>query len=141
ALGAWVGISSNAVLSGSPQLSLQFSAAGPRQPLQQIDLFVDGRYFKALTNQVPAAGNVLTVSLNGYPISYTVPTNGTIATVAAGMAAVLNAAANTNTTKTVAILHGHRVELQSTSTNRAADPFYFVDNESANGPARTYRLS
>ena len=58
----------NAILSGTTNLSVQFSALDANHPLQQVDLFVDGTYFSTLTNLAPCPGNLLTVTLNGYPI-------------------------------------------------------------------------
>src|ERR1039457_3255562 len=78
AAGRWGGVASNAVLSGTAQLGVAFSALDGNHPLQQIDLFVDGKYLQTLTNAAPQPGNVLTVALNGYPITYTVPTNATL---------------------------------------------------------------
>ena len=120
--GSW--LSTNTILSGLAPLSLGF-AAPKALTLQQIDLFVDGKYLVTLTNVPPAAGNVLNLALNGYPVTYTVPANASLGLVATGLAAVLNAAAVTNVTKIVAYPHGDRVELQSLSTNRWAEPFYF----------------
>ena len=40
--GGWTGVATNAVLSGTAQLGVAFSAADANHPLQQIDLFVDG---------------------------------------------------------------------------------------------------
>ena len=48
--GGWTGVATNAVLSGTAQLGVAFSAADANHPLQQIDLFVDGQYFQTLTN-------------------------------------------------------------------------------------------
>jgi uncharacterized protein (TIGR03790 family) len=135
----WLGVSSNAVLSGTAQLQVQSSASDATRPLQQIDLFVDGKYSRTLTNGAPRPGNVLTVALNGYPISYTVPTNATLATLATGLASALNAPAVTNVTKAAAFVHGDRIELRATSTNGLADPFYFTDS-SADSSLRFYRV-
>jgi uncharacterized protein (TIGR03790 family) len=125
--GKWMGINSNVTLSGTAQLSAQFAATDGDHPLQQVDLFVDGKYFRTLTNLAPAAGNALTVALNGYPVNYTVLTNSTLAATAAGMTAALNAPAVTNATKVVAFAHGDRIELHDASTNRAGEPVYFTD--------------
>ena len=91
--GAWsTNLAPNSVLSGTSMLSVDFSARDGNHPLQQVDLFVDGKYFSTLTNLAPCPGNQLTVTLNGYPITYTVPTNSTVSTVASGLAALINAA-------------------------------------------------
>jgi len=138
ARGRWNG--TNTVLSGTAQLSVGFSAAGPGYPLQQMDLFVDGRYFQTLTSAGPGAGNVLTVSVNGSTINWTVPPNATLASVASGLAAVLNRRANTNKTRMVAFAHGDRLELRSASTNLSAEPFFFADNTLQPEGSRFYRV-
>lgn len=76
-------------------------------------MFVDGKYFSTLTNLAPRAGNVLTVRVNGYPVSYAVPANATLSNVAAGLATVLNDPATTNITGVSAFVHGDRIELHS----------------------------
>ncbi len=53
ASGGWTGVATNAVLSGTAQLGVAFSAVDANHPLQQIDLFVDGKYFQTLTNCAP----------------------------------------------------------------------------------------
>jgi len=136
--GQWLGVSSNALLSGTAQPSLQFTSPDGQHSLQQVDLFTDGKYWRTLTNLAPQAGNVLTVTLNGYPLNYTVPTNSTLATLATNLAAALNAPAYTNITKTAAFVHGDRIELHAASTNSAADPFFFTDT-TAGGSPRFYR--
>jgi uncharacterized protein (TIGR03790 family) len=134
ATGNWSGISSNAVLSGTGQLSLQFFSAAPELPLQQIDLFVDGKYFRTLTNVAPLSGNRLNLTLNGNPVTYTVPANATLASVASGVAALVNTPATTNVTRIVASAYGDRVELRSTVASRLAAPMFLGIQ---GGPATT----
>ena len=64
-----------------------------------------------MTNLLPSAGNVLSATLNGFTVNYTVPTNATVASVATGLAAALNA--QTNSTRVQAYAVGDRLELQS----------------------------
>src|SRR5208283_3288597 len=92
--GQWGTNLPNAALSGTTNLSVNFSSWSGNHPLQQVDLFVDGVYFSTLTNLAPCPGNLLTVTLNGYPITYTVPTNSTLSTVAAGLASLINTVTN-----------------------------------------------
>src|ERR1022692_2030818 len=73
AAGLWNNLPSNALLRGATNLSLQFTAADPNHPVQQVDLFVDGTFAQTVTNILPSANNVLSVTLNGYPTNYTVP--------------------------------------------------------------------
>ena len=137
ASGAW-GTNGTPTLAGIANLSVRFSATGGGPPLQQIDLFVDGEYAGTLTNLAPVPGNLLTVAVNGCPVSYTVPANATLSAVAAGLAAQLNDTSVTNVTKTQAFAHGDRVELRSFSTNHLADPFFFTDTTATNGPGLYY---
>ena len=129
----------NAVLSGTTNLSVQFSAYDGNHPLQQVDLFVDGNYFSTLTNIAPCPGNQLTVTLNGYPISYTVPTNSTLSMIATGLAASINTV--TNATQVKAVAHGDRIELQSIATNLMTVPFYVADNTPTNTPGLSYSVN
>ena len=127
------------VLSGTPMLSAQFSAHYGNHPLQQVDLFVDGQYYSTLTNLAPCPGNLVTVTLNGYPITYAVPTNSTLSTVAAGLAALINAA--TNVTQVKALAHGDRIELQSIATNLMNLPFYAAVTIPTNTPGLSYNVN
>jgi len=138
AFGSWYGLESNVVLSGTCPLGLRFS--GGDRPIGQVDLFVDGKYSQTLTNLAPLAGNQLTVSLNGYPCSYTVPANASLADIATGLAAVINTPATTNLTKVLAYCHGDRIELRSISTNLAEEPFYFEHNMTNDPGGLFYRV-
>lgn len=138
-IGQWDTNLPNATLSGTALLSVQFSAHDENRPLQQVDLFADGMYFSTLTNLAPTPGNLLTVTLNGYPITYTVPTNSTLSTVAAGLAAQINAV--TNATQVNALVYGDRIELQSIATNPLAVPFYVADTTPTNTPGLSYSVN
>ncbi len=109
----WSSLTNESVLSGQTTLSLAFAAAS--LPLAKADLFVDGTFFQTMTNLPPAGGNVLSVTLNGFTINYTVPTNATVASVAAGLANTLNL--QTNVTQVLAFAVGDRIELQSLAIN------------------------
>jgi len=110
--GAWNNLPANALLSGVTNLALQFNTGDAGQPVQQVDLFLDGVFLQTLTNIPPLPGNVLNVTINGHPLSYTVPANATLNSIAAGLAGRLNA--NTTLTKVAAYAHGDRLELRST---------------------------
>ena len=138
--GTW-SIQSNAVLSGTTTLSTRFAARDAAHPLQQIDLFIDGLFFQTLTNVGPAAGNSLTVTLNGYPVSYSIPPGATLTSAAAGLANQINVQAVTNITRIVAIPHGDRIDLRSLSTDGLADPFFFADTTSNPAAVRFYRVT
>ena len=131
----------NAVLSNTPVLSVNFNAHDGNHPLQQVDLFVDGTYFNTLTNLAPSPGNLLTLTINGYPITYAVPTNSTLNTVAAGLAALINAPSATNATQVKALVYGDRMELRSFATNLATLPFYVADNTPQNTPELSYSVN
>jgi uncharacterized protein (TIGR03790 family) len=103
-----------AVLSGAAALNFTFTAARTNLPLAQVDLFVDGIFFKTLTNLPPAAGNVFSATLNGHTIHYTVPANATLATAATGLANAINF--QSGLTKVGAFAAGDRIELQSLAT-------------------------
>lgn len=137
--GQWQTNFANALLSGTTNIFINFKAADSSHPLQQIDLFVDGVYFSTLTNLAPCPGNLLTVNLNGYPINYTVPTNSTLGTIAAGLAAQINVA--TNATQVKAMVYGDRIQMQSIATNPLAIPFYVADSTPSNTPGLSYNVS
>ncbi len=137
--GQWSTNLANAVLSGTTNLSVTFTAHDAKHPLQQVDLFVDDTYFSTLTNLAPARGNQLTVTLNGYPLTYTVSANSTVSTITAGLTSLINAA--TNATQIRAQPYGDRIQLQSVATNPAAAPFYVADTTPTNTPGLAYNVS
>lgn len=137
--GQWNIAPTNSLLSGTTNLSLDFFAYDGNHPLQQIDLFVDGVYYSTLTNMAPTPGNLLTATLNGYPIFYTVPTNSTLESIAAGLAAQINAL--TNTTQVQAWAYGDRICLKSIASNSAAAPFYVADSTPASTPGLSYNVT
>jgi uncharacterized protein (TIGR03790 family) len=141
ASGRWVGVASNALLRGTAPLAVRYSTPDPDHPLQQIDLFVDGKYSRTITNLVPRPGNVLTATVNGFPVTYAVPANATAGSVAAALSALLNAPAVTNLTKVSAIPHGDRIELRSLSSDLFGDGTFFVDWTATNSAGRYYRIS
>ena len=108
-------LTGNAVLAGTTNLSLQFTASDAAHPVQQVDLFLDGIKYQTLTNLPPRVGNVLQISINGFTTNYPVPVNATIKSVASNVVSVLNNASNI--TLAMAVAHGDRVELQSLKTN------------------------
>ncbi|HWX21048.1 MAG TPA: TIGR03790 family protein [Candidatus Binatia bacterium] len=140
ATGKWIGTSSNALLNGTAQLSVSF-AGRKTNPLEQIDLFVDGKFSQTLTNLGPGPGNLLNVTIEGYPLTYPVPTNATLSMLATGLVALINSPSVTNVTRTKALAFGDRIELHSLSTNYQRDPFYFLDSAATNGAALFYRAS
>jgi uncharacterized protein (TIGR03790 family) len=137
--GQWNTNLANTVLSGTTNLTVNFTAHDSVHPLQQVDLFLDGVYYSTVTNLVPNLGNQLTVTLNGYPITYTVPTNSTLSTVAAGLGSLINA--SSSATQVKAIAYGDRIQLQSTATNPAAIPFFFADGTAGSTPGLSFNVN
>jgi hypothetical protein len=107
----WGSLTNGAVLRGQVPVNLSFIAAAANLPLAQADLFVDGTFYRTMTNLPPSPGNQLSVSFNGFTVDYNVPANATVASTAAGLASALNA--QTNATQVHAQLHGDRLELES----------------------------
>lgn len=116
-MGAWLGLPAKALLRGTTNLSLQITATDTHHPIAQVDLFVDGTFLTSLTNLPPQPGNLINVTINGEPVSYTVPANASLNSIANALAATLNTAAHTNTMKITASAAGDRLELHS------LDPF------------------
>lgn len=107
----WNSLTNDSVLSGWAPLSLTFTAAVTNLPLSQVDLFVDGHWMQTMTNITPTAGNVLSVTLNGVHIDYSIPPGADLMAAASGLAAALNA--QTNQTQVQAYLAGDRIALHS----------------------------
>lgn len=131
--GAWVGVETNLVLSGTASLGLRFEAAARALPLQRVDLFVDGVWLRTLTNRAPRSGDVLTVLVNGQTAQYTVPANATVATVAEGLASVLNGRTFSSRSQVVAFPYGDRLELQSTNLTLAGSAVTITASSAGSG--------
>jgi uncharacterized protein (TIGR03790 family) len=120
--GDWLGVSSNATLSGTAPLALEFNACDRDHPLQQVDLFVDGKYFSTLTNIVPGSGNLLSLTLAGRPLTCVVPPNASLASVVQDLAARINAPSNGISTTLAAYTWGDRIELRFIQTGSTGMP-------------------
>lgn len=118
ASGNWVELPENAVLTGTTNLSAQFNSPSIARPVQQADLFLDGRWLLTISNLPPQPANVVFALINNTPLTYSVPTNATVQSVAAGVAAQFNAISNT--TQIAAFPHGDRIELQNLNRNATA---------------------
>ena len=135
-VGAWNNLPVNALLSGTTNLSLQFTASDTNHPVQQVDLFVDGTWLQTLTNVAPQRYNILNVTINGTLMKYTVPASATVKSVTAGLTSTLNT--KSTTTKVTAFAHGDRIELQSTdSTKTGAQVSLAVSNSIGTAAALT----
>lgn len=135
--GAW-NLPAHALLSGTTNLSLHFNAVDALHPLQQLDLFLDGQFLRTLTNIPPTQGNLLSVSINGYPTNLIVPPGATLRSLASDLAARLNQAAYSNATKVLAVAHGDRLELQSLEL---ATPGSQIPLSVSNSPGRAAALT
>jgi uncharacterized protein (TIGR03790 family) len=107
----WNSLTNGAMLGGQVNLSPTFTAGATNLPLNHVDLFVDGTFYETMTNLPPVAGNLLTAVLNGKNVSYTIPTNATLGSIASGFATALDF--QTSLTHIMATAAGDRVELQS----------------------------
>ena len=110
-MAGWSSLTNGTVLSGQAVLNPSFLAAATNLSFGRVDLFVDGNFVQIITNLPPSRSNVLSVTLNGFAVNYTVPTNATVASVATDLTRALNA--QTNFTHVHAWTVGDRLELQS----------------------------
>jgi uncharacterized protein (TIGR03790 family) len=131
--GSWVGLATNALLSGSTNLALQLHGFDNNHPVQRVDLFLDGLWMQTLTNIVPAQGNLLTVTINGNPVNYPVPSNATVKSVTAGLTTALNNISNVS--KVAAFAHGDRIELQSFDQTKAGAQVSLLTSNSTGSAA------
>jgi uncharacterized protein (TIGR03790 family) len=121
ASGAWNNLPPDALLSGATNLALQFAASDFSRPVQQVDLFLDGVWVQTLTNLPPARSNLITVAINGNPMSFSIPLGATIQSVASNLASLFNEPANTNLTRVSAFASGDRIELQSSDRSKTGN--------------------
>jgi uncharacterized protein (TIGR03790 family) len=122
--GKWSGSLSNTILSGVAPLAIEFHARDSSRPLQQMDLFVNGKFHSTVTNLPPTPGNVIELSLNGYTLRYIVPTAASLTSIATDLASQLNQSNVTNLTRIKARAPGDRLELQTVGDDRQSYPFY-----------------
>jgi len=118
----WLNLESNAVLTGEAPLALQAVAQSAQRPIQRVDLFVDGKFHQTLTNLGPSPGNLLLLSLNGYPITCTVGEQASLASAATALAAAINRPEVRKVTGVLAFPRGDRVELHSTLVSGSPHP-------------------
>ena len=111
ATGGWINLGPGALLSGIANLGLQFTANDPSHPLQQVDLFLDGTFLQTITNYPPTGSNQVWVSVNGATISYAVPEDATLQSVAAGLTDAINS--HPTGTQISATAIGDRIEVHS----------------------------
>ncbi|NOS71665.1 MAG: TIGR03790 family protein [Verrucomicrobia bacterium] len=111
--GGWSNLPVNALLTGTTNLSLGFVSQDAGLPIQQVDLFLDGRYARTITNMPPRTNNILYVTLNGFPTNYTIPANASLKSIVSNLVLRLNATAYSNNTKVAAFPRGDRIELRN----------------------------
>lgn len=136
--GAWIGLPPNTPVSGTTNLSLQFTASDAVHPLEKVDLFVDGSWFQTVTNIPPQPGNVVQATVNGHRVSYTVPANATILSVTSGLVAALNFIQGTSLV--TSMQHGDRIELQSLASymTTGSQVSLSVSSTNPSGPLTTF---
>lgn len=137
-VGTWRETNTTIFKSGTIILKPSFSAADNSRPLQKINLFVDGSFNRTVTNVSPTPGDVLTLNINGCPVSQAVPPNSSAESIASNLCVAVN---NSVTLGPLirAIPHGDRVELQAIDTNLAAFPFFAGTQSTVSG--NFYRAS
>jgi len=142
ATGAWLNLPENALLAGTTNLGLQFTALEVRHPVQQVDLFVNGQLTQTLTNLNPTSGNLLHVTINGFSTNYLVPANATLKSIASNLTLRLNATSYSNVTKVAAVARGDRIELRSLNPTLAGNSVTVtVSNALGTATQLTTRLS
>jgi len=140
--GSWLNLTTNALLTGLTNLSLAMEASDPTHPLEQVDLFVDGQWWRTATNLPPAPGNLLDVTINGHTMGYQVPVGASIKDVASGITTLINKPANTNATKVLAFAYGDRIELQSIDRTKLGEQVpVSVSNSLGSATALTTSIS
>lgn len=138
----WQNLPTGAVLTGATNLTVEFTAADATRPVQQVDLFLNGTFLQALTNVAPGEGNRLHVSINGHPVSYTVPNHATLRSVASNLAARLNTPSYSNVTMVAAAPRGDRVELRGLNMAARGDQIALsVSNTVGTATALTTQIS
>jgi uncharacterized protein (TIGR03790 family) len=126
--GDWSGLAEGTIIQGNTNLSLSFVSDQDR-PMQQVDLFVDGKFHQTLTNVPPRLGNLVRVGVAGKTISYTVPSGATLQSVASGLAAAIEN--QRTTTGVTAGSVGDRVWLQSVTEGRSGTSVALTANATA----------
>lgn len=126
--GDWLGLTEGTTIQGNANLSLSF-ISDQNRPIQQVDLFVDGMFYRTLTNVPPQSGNMVRVNAAGRIISYRVPSGATLQTVASGLAVAIE---NQRTmTGVTAGAVGDRVWLQSVIEGRSGSSVALAANSTA----------
>lgn len=115
----WTGLATNAVLRGVTNLVLQLNATNVVRPLQQVDLFLDGKFLQTVTNLGPQAGNTITLQFNGASLTNTVPPGATLTSLATALANAINDPAFQSLALVRAVAQGDRLELRSQNTNQS----------------------
>ena len=140
--GGWVNLPANALLDGTTNLALQFTAVDAEHPVRQVDLFVDGLFARTLTNLPPCTNNLLYVTITGFPTNYIVPAGATLKSVVSNLTAILNTSSYSNATKVAAFAHGDRIELQSLDMTTPGDQSsLIVSNYAGTAPRLTTFLT
>jgi len=86
------GIAPHAVVSGTITSMVHATVSTTNQTVSHVDMFLNDRFFVALTNILPRANNTVSVKLGATTRTYTVGAGETIHSVAQGVAARINQA-------------------------------------------------
>ena len=116
---SWTSLPVNALLSGSTNLSLLATGNDAKHPVQQVDLFLDGKFLQTVTNIPPRTNNVVSLTLNGAFTNYTIPAGASLKSIVSNLVLRLNQTAFSNATRVVASAHGDRIELRSLDITRS----------------------
>ncbi len=135
--GNWSGLPANAVLHALTNLTAQFTSPDERTRLQQVDLFIDGKFHSTLTNIQIRTGNKIHLTLNGHVVTCDVPANATLSSTADSLVANINASTNFNVTRISAATHGDRIELQSMAVQTQPPTTTIVDSPT-NAPSPAF---
>lgn len=107
----WGGWTNGALLSGAIAISATALTAAAAGRCDQLDLFLDGVKLATMTNELPAAGNIVEAIVGDATGRYTVASGDTLFRVAAGLATAVNASASF----VFAQAFGDRIQIVSTN--------------------------
>lgn len=102
------GLVAGAVVTSDVAVVFHASTTGLAGRVSKLDAFVDGRFVATVTNIPPTPGNTVTVTIASSTRSHTVKTGDSLADVALGLAAQLNAGPPISCTATA---YGDRIQL------------------------------
>lgn len=84
------GLTAGAVISNAVTLGISATSTGPAGRVSRLEMLVDGRWWGVVTNDEPAAGNQVTVSIDGHDRSATVQAGDSLERVAERLTEAIN---------------------------------------------------